>query len=60
MDIYCIGCIWRKNCMFSGKDCAFYNPDHDFEEVDYIADMADRLWDYYQMCEEYSDGNYIL
>lgn len=53
----CKGCYWRTNCMFSGKTCDFYSPMDDFSRVDYITDMADRLWDYKQMCDEYSDGN---
>jgi hypothetical protein len=45
--------------MFSGKACEFYSPMDDFANVDYIVDMADRLWDYQQVCEEYSDGNWM-
>jgi hypothetical protein len=45
--------------MFSGKACEFYSPMDDFINVDYIVDMADRLWDYQQVCEEYSDGNWM-
>lgn len=43
--------------MFSGKTCDYYSPSDDFSRIDYIADMAERLWDYQQMCDEYSDGN---
>jgi hypothetical protein len=43
--------------MYSGKKCEFYTPADNFARVDYIADMADRMWDYQQMVDEYSDGN---
>lgn len=53
----CDGCIWEDQCMFSGICCKHYSPLDDFSTLDYLEDMADRLWDYQQMCEEYSDGN---
>ena len=43
--------------MFSGKCCDFYSPIDNFARVDYLEDMANRIWDYQQMCDEYSDGN---
>ena len=46
--------------MFSGKACEYFSPMDDFARVDYMVDMADRLWDYQQMCDEYSDGNWWL
>lgn len=53
----CKDCYWEETCMFSGKTCDYYSPSDDFSRIDYIADMAERLWDYQQMCDEYSDGN---
>jgi len=45
--------------MFSGKACEFYSPMGDFVKVDYIVGVVDRLCDYQQVCEEYSDGNWM-
>ena len=53
----CIGCYWEDNCMFKGTHCDYYSPSDDFAQVDYIEDMATRLFDYRQMYNEYSDGN---
>lgn len=35
--------------------CDHYAPDDDFSALDYIEDMAMRIFEYQQICDEYAE-----
>lgn len=53
----CVGCEWEANCQYDCP-CDYYTPVGGSMEYEYLADMEERIDDYFEMIAEYSDGNY--